>query len=326
MNFHRNAALLFGVALFGYIALTILIAIVPAIQTQEIPPTPGLKPLTTEEMRGRAIYVSEGCSYCHTQQVRPLREDAVFGRPSAAGDYAYSTPQLLGTARIGPDLSNVGNRVPDESWHLIHLYNPRAVVPASVMPSFWWYFEAKDRDEPGDVVVHVPAPYNVPGKVIVARREALDLVAYLLSLKQPRLDLKALGMTEMAAAPPAATPAPGGAPGAVAGFDWKTLGAQTYAKCAICHQAEGQGLEGTAPPLRGDPVVTAPDPTRHIHTVLFGLEGKVVGAKQFAGKMPAFAELLSDEEIAAVINHERQSWGNHAPTVTPEDVKKAREK
>lgn len=322
MNFHRNATLLFGVAFFGYVALTILIAIVPAIQTQETPPTPGLKPLTAEEVRGRELYVSEGCSYCHTQQVRPLKPDQPFGRPSAAGDYAYSTPQLLGTGRIGPDLANIGNRVPDETWHLIHLYNPRAVVPNSVMPAFRWYFDLKDHDDPGDVVVPLPAPYSVPGKVIVARREAVALAAYLLSLKQPRLDLRAFGTAEAAAAPEAPGAAPAGAPG----VDWQTLGAQTYAKCAICHQAEGQGLEGTAPPLKGDPVVVARDPAEHIRIVVFGLEGKAVSGKQFAGKMPAFGELLTDEEIAAVINHERTNWGNRAPTVTPEDVKKIREK
>jgi mono/diheme cytochrome c family protein len=70
----------------------------------------------------------------------------------------------------------------------------------------------------------------------------------------------------------------------------------------------------------------ARDPAEHIRIVLFGLAGKAVSGKQFAGKMPAFAELLTDEEIAAVINHERTNWGNRAPTVTPEDVKKIREK
>lgn len=318
MNFHRNAALLFGTAFFGFVFLTIIIAIGPAIATQQVEPTPGLKPFAPEEERGRQIYIAEGCSYCHTQQIRPLAQDRVFGRPSAAGDYVYATPQVLGTERTGPDLANVAVRVPDESWHLIHLYNPRAVVPQSVMPSYWWYFEVKDRDEPGDVVVPVPATYAVPGKVIVARRDALNLVAYLLSLKQPRLNLRAFGMAEGAPPPSAAAPA--------GGFDWKTLGEQTYAKCAICHQAQGQGLEGTAPPLKGDPVVTARDPKDHIHTVLFGLEGKVVGGKTYGGKMPAFAELLTDEEIAAVINHERQSWGNRAPTVTPDQVKTIREK
>jgi len=69
-------------------------------------------------------------------------------------------------------------------WHLLHLYNPRSVVRASVMPSYSWYFKAKDQAGPQDVVVPVPAEFAPAGKVVVAKPEALALAAYLLSLKQ----------------------------------------------------------------------------------------------------------------------------------------------
>lgn len=189
MNFHTNPRLLFGTAFGVFVILTLLIAVIPAYQIQETPATPGTLPLSPQARRGRDLYVAEGCAYCHTQQVRPLKEDSPFGRPSAPGDYVNQTPELLGTERTGPDLSDVGNRQPSDVWHLIHLYNPRSVVPASVMPSYSWYFQVKDKADPGDVIVQVPAAFAPKGKVVVATPDALALVAYLQSLKQPPLEM-----------------------------------------------------------------------------------------------------------------------------------------
>ena len=170
-----------------YALLAIMMGIVPGIVLSRTPPGPGVVPLDAAASRGRDVYVSEGCSYCHTQQVRPLAQDRVWGRASVAGDYAYATPELLGTERTGPDLSNIGARQPSDVWQSIHLYEPRALVHASIMPAYPWMFVAKDRAEPGDVVVNVPPEYAPKGKVIVATREEQDLVAYLKSLKQPPL-------------------------------------------------------------------------------------------------------------------------------------------
>ena len=87
-NFHRNHFLLYNIAFWGFIFLSLIVAIAPAFQASMTPPTPGLRPLTPVEERGRQLYVAEGCSYCHTQQVRPLVHDRVYGRPSAPGDFA----------------------------------------------------------------------------------------------------------------------------------------------------------------------------------------------------------------------------------------------
>lgn len=94
--------------------------------------------------------------------------------------------------------------------------------------------------------------------------------------------------------------------------------------CASCHQDNGRGIPGTFPPLAGDPVVTAKDPTEQIRTVLFGKKGVPISGVKYEAQMPAWAGQLSDEEVAAVINHERTSWGNNAPTVTPEQVENIR--
>ncbi len=171
--------------IYGFLA--IIMGVIPGIVLSKTPPGPGVVPLGVAASRGRDVYVGEGCSYCHTQQVRPLAQDRVWGRPSAGGDYAYSTPQLLGSERTGPDLSNIGARQPSDVWHSIHLYEPRALVHGSIMPAYPWMFVVKDRAEPGDVVVNVPPEYAPQGKVIVATREEQDLIAYLKSLKQPPL-------------------------------------------------------------------------------------------------------------------------------------------
>lgn len=103
------------------------------------------------------------------------------------------------------------------------------------------------------------------------------------------------------------------------------LGASLYrASCATCHQANGEGVPGVFPPLAGDPVVTADDPTRHIEIVLWGLQDKTINGVEYAAAMPGWAEQLSDKEVAAIINHERTSWGNDAPTVSAKDVAKVR--
>jgi cytochrome c oxidase cbb3-type subunit 2 len=186
--FHRRPAaiVVIGAAVFG--ALSFLIALRPAL---DLDAATAARPAANADpavARGRALYLAEGCGYCHSQFVRPLFVDAAYGRASEAADYAQAAPPLLGTERIGPDLSNVGIRQPSAMWNLLHLFNPRSVVPESVMPGFPWYFEIVDRqgvpDGVGDYVLAPPGPFLPAGKVALPRREALDLVAYLQSLRQ----------------------------------------------------------------------------------------------------------------------------------------------
>lgn len=194
LDFHKNHWLLLGTILFGFVALSLLIAVFPAIWVQNNShPLPGAEPLTASEFEGLKTYLSEGCVYCHTQQVRPLEMDASFGRPSVPGDYAYlnaigpfspNAPAVLGSQRTGPDLTTVGQRQGSEVWQLMHLYNPRSVVPGSVMPSFPWMFEVVEEAGPNDTVVPVPPAYAPDVGVVIAKQKALDLTAYLLSLRQ----------------------------------------------------------------------------------------------------------------------------------------------
>ncbi len=167
-----------------YGLLAIVMGVIPGLVLSGTPPTAGLKPLTPDEQRGRQIYVSEGCAYCHTQNVRPLQQDLVFGRPSVAGDYAYSTPELLSDHRNGPDLTNIGARQPSVTWQYIHLWNPRAVVHDSIMPRYPWLFQIKAKADSGDEAVPVPPGFAPNDEAVVATEQSRDLVAYLESLKQ----------------------------------------------------------------------------------------------------------------------------------------------
>lgn len=169
---------------------TAAMIIVPFLQLKDEPPPPALKPYTSQELRGRAVYIANGCIACHSQQpsttgagIGDARRG--WGRASVAGDYHYDMPPLLGTMRTGPDLFNIGVRQPSADWQLGHLFQPRAYVPGSIMPSFRFLFEVKDdgAQAKGERLVTLP-PGTVPlSKVVVATPEALDLVAYLQSLK-----------------------------------------------------------------------------------------------------------------------------------------------
>jgi cytochrome c oxidase cbb3-type subunit 2 len=317
LNFHENHKLLFNVVFWGFVFLSIIIAIAPAYNLNEIEPTPGLKPMTPEEFKGLGVYVSEGCLYCHTQQVRPLESDLIFGRPSAPGDYAYlkplddlrMTPAVLGSERTGPDLSNMGNRQPSKSWHYIHLYNPRAVVKSSIMQAYPWLFEIKDSVDENDVVISLP-PDTAPkeGKV-VATEDAENLVAYLLYLKQA--PIKGLNNSDLFSS------ADKNSSG--------TMGQNLYnSSCASCHQQNGEGIPSIFPPLKSSAVVDSDNADEHIRIVLFGSKGKVIDGVEYTSEMPAQAENFSDEEIAAIINYERTNWGNNGSEVTAEDVKMIR--
>lgn len=103
-------------------------------------PVDGLKPLTALELEGRDVYIREGCHVCHTQMVRPFRaETERYGPYSQSGEHVYEHPFLWGSKRTGPDLARVGGRYSDD-WHRAHMYNPRDVVPESIMPSYPWLF------------------------------------------------------------------------------------------------------------------------------------------------------------------------------------------
>lgn len=179
--------LLLGATATMTFALIVLV-LIPSAMLETLQKPPQLRPYTTSQALGREVYISEGCMYCHTQQVRDelLTSDAArgWGRPSVPADFVFDEPHLLGTMRTGPDLLNVGQRLPDRRWHLLHLYQPRALVPWSIMPSFPYLFTVKERAMPGDEVLEVPAQWAPAEGVVVVTNRAGRLVDYLLSLNR----------------------------------------------------------------------------------------------------------------------------------------------
>ncbi|AMC99763.1 cytochrome-c oxidase, cbb3-type subunit II [Halomonas sp. DQ26W] len=137
----KNVGLL-AVLILVVISFGGLAEIVPLFfQKQTTEPVEGLRPLSALELEGRDIYRREGCVGCHSQMIRPFRaETERYGHYSVAGEFIYEHNFLWGSKRTGPDLARVGGRYSDD-WHRAHMYNPRDVVPGSIMPAYPWLFE-----------------------------------------------------------------------------------------------------------------------------------------------------------------------------------------
>lgn len=183
---NRPVSLLIGAALVLAFA-TLSLIIVPAWQVSKLEVPPYLTDYSAQELRGKQEYIRQGCIYCHSQQPRSFGQTPAdlakgWGRASTPADYIFDKPHLLGTMRTGPDLFNVGARLPSQDWHLTHLYQPRAIFSWSLMPAYPYLFKVQNQAAAGEVVVKLPPELQPAGKVVVATPEALDLTAYLQAL------------------------------------------------------------------------------------------------------------------------------------------------
>jgi cytochrome c oxidase cbb3-type subunit I/II len=129
---------------FVMVAIGGVIEFLPTFLVQSnIPTIASVKPYTPLELEGRDLYIREGCYVCHSQMVRPFREEvARYGEYSKAGEFVYDHPFQWGSKRTGPDLAREGGRNPD-SWHYNHMDDPRSTSPGSIMPAYPWML---DRD------------------------------------------------------------------------------------------------------------------------------------------------------------------------------------
>lgn len=324
MNFFDNHKYLFATATIFFILLTVFVAILPALHNQTInPPSSLITPLSDEAIRGRDLYVSNGCVACHTQQVRNIDMDKVFGqRPSVAADYSHmermdiwrNTATLMGTERTGPDLTDIGNRQPSLEWNLVHLFNPRIVVKESIMPSYPYLFEYSYDPAKDDIVVNVPAEFAPKdGKKIVASKEVLNLIAYLQSLKQAKLSEDTPSPEFLYKRLPKALSKGGDE------TEEELDGEALYiANCQACHQADGNGLTGAFPPLKGSKIVLDDNLELYIDIIMNGYDSRPeYGAMAAVGVNAGFTE----KEVAAIINYERSSWGNSGEKVKAADIK-----
>ena len=137
-SIETNAGLLIVLTLI-VVSIGGLVEIVPLFYINDtVEDVEGVRPYTALELRGRDIYTREGCYLCHSQMIRPFRdEDLRYGHYSLAAESQYDHPFQWGSKRTGPDLARVGNKYSNE-WHVTHLLNPRSVVPQSIMPNYPW--------------------------------------------------------------------------------------------------------------------------------------------------------------------------------------------
>jgi cytochrome c oxidase cbb3-type subunit II len=136
--FERNSIILL-IGILIVISIGGIVEVAPLFYLKStIEKVGGVRPYTPLELAGRNIYVREGCYNCHSQMIRPLRDEVErYGHYSLAAESMYDRPFQWGSKRTGPDLARVGGKYSDD-WHRIHLKAPRDVVPGSVMPGYPW--------------------------------------------------------------------------------------------------------------------------------------------------------------------------------------------
>ncbi len=158
----RNSFVLL-VAIIIVVAIGGLVEIVPLFRVETtIEKVEGIRPYTPLELAGRDIYIREGCYTCHSQQIRPLRDEIErYGHYSLAAESMYDHPFQWGSKRTGPDLARVGGKYSD-AWHVEHLINPRSVVPESIMPTYSFLSKRAAKIQDMDKNLRVQKIIGVP--------------------------------------------------------------------------------------------------------------------------------------------------------------------
>jgi cytochrome c oxidase cbb3-type subunit 2 len=173
----KNATLLL-VASLAVVTVGGIVEIVPLFYLQNtIEKVEGVRPYSPLELAGRNIYIREGCYVCHSQMIRPFRDEVErYGHYSLAAESQYDHPFQWGSKRTGPDLARVGGRY-SNAWHVQHLKDPRAVVPESIMPTY--SFLANTDLNMGDVTAHLQTlrVVGVPYSDEMIENAAADLAA-----------------------------------------------------------------------------------------------------------------------------------------------------
>jgi cytochrome c oxidase cbb3-type subunit 2 len=175
--FEKNSIVLV-IGILIVIAIGGLVEIVPLFYLKNvIEKVEGVRPYTPLELAGRNIYVREGCYLCHSQMVRPLRDEVErYGHYSLAAESMYDRPFQWGSKRTGPDLARIGGKYSDE-WHRDHLRDPRSVVPSSIMPDYSWLAKTQLEYRNVDRDLKVQATLGVPYSDEMIVNAQADLVA-----------------------------------------------------------------------------------------------------------------------------------------------------
>jgi cytochrome c oxidase cbb3-type subunit I/II len=174
----------FSVLTFVVVFIGGVVEFVPtALIRSNIPTIEAVRPYTPLELEGRDLYIRDGCVGCHSQMVRPLRaETERYGDYSKAGEFVFDRPFLWGSKRTGPDLHRVGGKYPD-SWHFLHMNEPRSTSPGSLMPGYPWLYSAAldTRHTEGKIItlqrLGVPYPEGFEREAVTALRTQASAIA-----------------------------------------------------------------------------------------------------------------------------------------------------
>lgn len=172
----RNASLLLVLSLV-VVCIGGIVEVAPLFYYQNtIEKVQGMRPYTPLELAGRDIYVREGCYLCHSQMIRPFRDETLrYGHYSLAAESMFDHPFQWGSERTGPDLARVGDKY-SSAWQVDHLINPRAVVPESIMPSYAFLAKADLNFEDISGRLHANAVVGVPYSDEMVKDAAADLI------------------------------------------------------------------------------------------------------------------------------------------------------
>lgn len=300
---HKRPVIFALLATVTVLVGTIITMLYPMLRPEMHPKLENLKPYTALQLAGRDIYQREGCFYCHTQTVRPLKTEVMrYGDYSKAGEFAYDRPFLWGSKRTGPDLARIGGKYPD-AWHYRHMENPRAFFKESNMPS---YAFLKDRKlNPQEIESHMKAlgfPYTKEEIEALKDKTEMDaIVAYLqvigTAVKKPSVPMAVPAVEKEHIQNPLA-----GKPEAIA------RGKKLYEMhCAVCHGAQGKGDIG--PSLVDDIFLYVkgdlPDDD-YFEIINNGTTpGMVEEGRTAKGGMPPFAQILSRDDIWSLVSYIR---------------------
>jgi cytochrome c oxidase cbb3-type subunit 2 len=175
----RNATWLL---VFSFLVVTIggIVEIVPLFYLQNtIEKVSGMRPYTPLELMGRDIYIREGCYNCHSQMIRPLRDEVErYGHYSLAAESMYDHPFQWGSKRTGPDLARVGGRYSDE-WQVDHLIDPKSVVPESIMPTYGYLIDQPLNTTQIEALLRTHSYVGVPYDQEMIINAKADLMAQL---------------------------------------------------------------------------------------------------------------------------------------------------
>ncbi len=290
---HKRPVIFALLATAAVLVGTIVTMLYPMLRPEMHPKLENLKPYTALQLAGRDIYQREGCFYCHTQTVRPLKTEVLrYGEYSKAGEFAYDHPFLWGSKRTGPDLARIGGKYPD-AWHYRHMENPRAFFKESNMPSYAFLKESKLNPE--EIERHMKAlgfPYTKEEIEAIKDKTEMDaIVAYLqvigTAAKKKEIQVESKVVEEK-------NPFSGN-PEAI------KKGKGIFEKnCQVCHGDDGKG--GIGPSLRDN--------------VWLNKEGDISDGKLFSiiadgtqAGMPPFGTQIDKDGIWSLVSYIRSIQG-----------------